>query len=84
MPIELAEEGARTLREKLADFAHRPRHWRVPDIHTLCHKGEHFVHLTYLGLVYYESHAWYGKAAGVLFCITVVSFFIGEGEGEIA
>lgn len=54
----------------------------VPSMHELVHKGEHFCHMTYLGLVSVEVKYWYGKAAAVMLVLTVVSLFIGEGESE--
>ena len=36
------------------------------------HKAHHVVHLTYLGLVFIESHGMYGIAAGVLGVIVMV------------
>lgn len=51
---------------------------RVPSLRTLVHKGEHFAHMTYLGLVSVESHYWYGKVACLMLVIAVVSLFIHE------
>lgn len=36
------------------------------------HAAHHYVHLTYLGLVFIESHGLYGIAAGVLGVIILV------------
>jgi hypothetical protein len=54
------------------------RRFRVPTLHAVVHKGEHFAHMTYLGLVSVETKYWYGKAAGVMLIIAVVSLFIHE------
>jgi hypothetical protein len=51
---------------------------RIPSMQTVVHKGEHFAHMTYLGLVSVETRYWYGKVAGVMLVIAVVSLFIHE------
>lgn len=36
------------------------------------HFAHHYVHLTYLGLVFFESHGIYGIAAGVLGVVVII------------
>lgn len=42
----------------------------------LIHKGEHFFHMSYLGMVTFEGHGYYRIAAFLLFCCTAAGAFI--------
>lgn len=57
-------------------FLNRPL--RIPDVHTLLHRGDHFLHICYSGLVAVEAHGFYAYAAGGLFTIAVIALFIRE------
>lgn len=67
-------------KEKIWKVLTKRREFRIPSMHDLVHKGEHFAHMAYLGLVSVESHYWYGKAAMVMLVLTIMSIFIHEGE----
>lgn len=41
----------------------------------LCHKGEHFFHMSYLGMVTVEGHGYYRFAAAALLCVTAAGVF---------
>lgn len=56
--------------------------FRLPNMHELVHKGEHFFHMTYLGAVSYEAHGLYAHAAQVLLVVTILGIFVPEGGGE--
>jgi hypothetical protein len=42
------------------------------------HPAHGAAHLTYFALVAIEGHGFYAAAAGSLFLITIVGFFLGE------
>jgi hypothetical protein len=46
----------------------------------LAHKGEHFFHLTYLGMVGWEGDHLYRYAAIALFVFVTLNAVIGEHE----
>lgn len=61
----------------------KPRHFAIPDAHTLhefLHRMDHWVHRSYLLLVSIEVHYWYGKIAMVMLVLEVVSIFMQEGQ----
>lgn len=43
----------------------------------LLERGHGLAHVSYLGLVCYESHGWYGKAAGLVLVFVLVLGFAG-------
>ena len=43
-----------------------------------CDLTHHWLHLTYLGLVFFESHGMYGIAAGVLGVVVVVEGVVNK------
>lgn len=42
------------------------------------HKGEHFFHMAYLGMVTIEGHGYYRIAAAMLFCCAGAGVFISR------
>lgn len=42
------------------------------------HKGEHFFHMAYLGMVTVEGHGYYRIAAAMLFCCAGAGVFISR------
>lgn len=67
---------------KLWRFLSVKRRWRIPHWHDVAHRAEHSAHFLYMGLVAIETNYYYRYAAGAIVVITVISFFIHEGEGE--
>lgn len=45
------------------------------------HALHNLAHCTYLGAVFVEAHGFYGKAAGALLLLVVVSIFLHVDEG---
>lgn len=54
---------------------------RLPNLHELVHKGEHFFHMTYLGAVSYEAHGLYAHAAQILLVVTILGIFVPDSGG---
>lgn len=82
MPIVPAEEEKEKRWTRFVAYLRR-HHFRCPDLHTLCHKAEHFGHLAYLTFVSVEAHyKWYGKVAAFLCCVTVTSFFVHDKKPD--
>jgi hypothetical protein len=48
--------------------------------HHYLHEGHNYAHLAYFGGVFIEGHGFYSGVAGVLFVITGVMTFAGDGE----
>lgn len=53
------------------------RRFCIPNRHHLLH-AEHYTHMTYLGLVSFEAHGLYSKAAAVGFAISLASLFVHD------
>lgn len=56
--------------------------FRLPKLHELVHKGEHFFHMTYLGAVSYEAHGLYAHAAQLLLVVTIVGVLMPASGSE--